>query len=359
MTYNFNPGPAMLPPEVMQQAQSEFCDYNDLGCGIVEISHRSSDFDAVRERADQNIRELTSLADNTAVLFLQGGASLQFAMVPMNLLPSGATADYVDTGPWSSKAIKEAGLIGHVRVIAGGKEAGYTAIPDSAAWELDDAAAYLHITSNNTIAGTQYSVWPSIPDAVPLICDMSSDIFSRDIDFNRFGLIYAGAQKNLGPSGVTVVLIRRELADRVPDSVPGILRYTTHIEGKSVYNTPSTFGIYMVAMVTDWMKRQGGLSAIERINDQKAKTLYDLIDADDFYRGTADPGSRSKMNVCFRLADEELEKIFLAESAAAGFMGLKGHRSVGGMRASIYNAMPLDGVVSLADFMREFRRRNG
>lgn len=353
--FNFAPGPAMLPVEVMQRAQEEFCNYHLTGSGLIELSHRSPEFSEVIERAENNIRKLMNISDDYAVCFIQGGASMQFAMVPMNLMQAGGFAEYADTGYWSTQSIKEAKLFGEVKIIASSKETNYNRIPTH--WKSDPKASYLHITSNNTIFGTQYHSFPEVE--TPLIADMSSDIMSRIIDVNQFGLIYAGAQKNLGPSGVALVIIRKDLAERVTDHVPTMLRYKTYIEKKSLFNTPPTFAIYMLALVTDWLKEKGGIAAIEAINDAKSEALYEVIDNTDFYRSPVEPASRSKMNIVFRLPSEELEAKFVSEAKAEGLVELKGHRSVGGIRASIYNAMPLRGVEKLIDFMNEFKRVNG
>lgn len=356
--YNFLPGPATLPAEVIQKAQAEFDDYNGKGYGIIEESHRSPAFVDVLERTEANIRELMGISDDYAVLFLQGGASLQFPMVPMNLMLDGKPAYYADTGSWSSKAIKEAKLYGDVELAYSGKEQNYTSIGDPHDWKMPDDASYFYICSNNTIFGTQYRSFPDT-GAVPLVADMSSDIMSRRIDVNDFGVIFAGAQKNLGPAGVTLVILRRDLAERATDGVPTMLKYTTHIAKNSSFNTPPVFAIYMVGLVTDWLLECGGLDSIEKINQAKSANLYETIDHSSFYRGTAEPADRSKMNVTFRLPNEDLEKQFIAESTEAGLIGLKGHRSVGGIRASIYNAMPLEGVSRLIDFMVDFEGKHG
>jgi len=348
----------MLPEEVMKIAQEEFCNYRGTGCGIMEISHRGKEFTEVIERAESNIRELMNISDDYAVCFIQGGASMQFAMVPMNLLPAGATADYADSGVWASSAIKEAKKFGNINVCGSSKETNYDRIPEIRHWKPTPDAAYLHITSNNTIYGTQYHGFPE-SGSTPMIADMSSDIMSRVINVNDFGLIYAGAQKNLGPSGVTLVIIKKDLAARTPKNVPTMLRYDTYINEKSLYNTPPTFGIYMLALVTDWMKETGGLSVIEDINDSKSEAIYEYLDKTDFYTSPVEAASRSKMNVVFRLPSEALEEKFIKEAKNEGMVGLKGHRSVGGVRASIYNAMPLAGVEKLIDFMLEFEKKNG
>lgn len=358
VVYNFSAGPAALPPEVMAQAQYEFVDYHGIGYGIAEASHRGSAFEEVMDRTEANIRELMELSDEYVVLFLQGGASLQFAMVPMNLMLSGKPALYADTGTWTTKAIAEAKRLGGVEVVYDGKDSDYTRIGDPAEWELREDASYVYVCSNNTIAGTQYHFFPETGE-VPLVADMSSDIMSRRIERDRFALIFAGAQKNLGPAGVTLVIIRKDLLDRAAATVPTMLKYSTHAEKGSCFNTPPCFAIYMVGLVTEWLKEQGGLGAIERINTAKSQALYQAIDSTPFYRGTAEPGDRSKMNITFRLPTEELEKMFVAEAQESGMVGLKGHRSVGGIRASCYNAMPLDGVSRLIDFMTDFQSRHG
>ena len=357
--YNFNPGPATLPDPVMAKAQEEFVDYQGQGYGIVEASHRSDTFKEVLAATEANVRELLNVPDDFDVLFLQGGASMQFAMVPMNIMLDGKPALYADTGSWTTKAIKEAKLFGDVRVVFEGKPCNYNQIGDFSEWEgITRDASYLYVCSNNTIYGTQYHFFPEL-EGVPLVADMSSDIMSRRIDVDKFDIIFAGAQKNLGPAGVTLVILRHDLAERAADSVPTMLKYTTHIEKDSAFNTPPTFAIYMVRLVTDWVKDQGGLDAVERVNNVKAENLYEQIDSSDFYRGTAEAADRSKMNVTFRLADPDLEAVFLQEAADAGLIGLKGHRSVGGIRASIYNAMPLAGVEALIDFMNAFETKHG
>jgi phosphoserine aminotransferase len=354
--FNFNAGPAMLPSEVMEQAQREFCDYHKCGCGIMELSHRGGEFTEVVEAAERNIRELMGISDDYAVLFIQGGASLQFAMIPMNLHVPGTVMDYADTGHWAATAMKEARLFGEVKSACSSKDSNYNRIPELSHWKTDAKASYLHITTNNTIFGTQYHNFPD-PE-VPLIADMSSDFMSRVVDVNNFGLIYAGAQKNIGPSGVAVVILRKELAKRTPANTPTMLKYGTYIDNKSLYNTPPTFGIYMIRLVTDWMKKNGGLAGIEAINDAKSEAIYETIETSSFYNNPVDPLSRSKMNVVFRLPSEALEEKFVKAANAKGFIGLKGHRSVGGIRASIYNAMPLEGVEKLIDFMNEFEKNN-
>ncbi len=326
--YNFNPGPAALPLPVLRQIQEEMLDFRGTGMSIVEMSHRSKEFEALLEDAIVRIKRLLNLDDRFSVLFLQGGASLQFAMVPMNLAVPGKPVDYIDTGTWASKAIKEAEIQRKdVRVLASSKDKEYTYIPKSVAIPQD--GSYLHLTSNNTIRGTQ---WKRFPDAasVPLVADMSSDIFSRPFDPSPFGLIYAGAQKNAGPAGVTLVIIRRDMLDRVPDDLPTMLKYRTFAEKNSLYNTPPCFGIYVVDLVVTWLEEEiGGLEKMEAMNNRKADMLYECIDSHDLYRGTAVPEDRSTMNVTFRLATEALEKRFLVEAAERGLVGLKGHRLVG------------------------------
>ena len=353
--FNFNAGPAMLPTAVMERAQKEFCNYDNTGCGILEHSHRGSAFQAVLDSANQNIRDVFGVSDDYDIVYIQGGASMQFAMIPMNLMQG--AADFVDTGTWSSKAMKEAKAFGEVRVAASSKETKYDHIPDFSEWKLSDDASYVHITSNNTIYGTQYKAFPKTK--APLIADMSSDIMSRRVNVSDFGMIYAGAQKNLGPSGLALVIIRKDLVSRTPANVPTMLRYATYTEQNSLYNTPPTFGIYMIKLVTDWMKDVGGLEVIEKWNNEKAALLYKAIDdSNGYFRTPVKKDSRSFMNVVFRLPTEELEAKFLKVVSENGMIGLKGHRSVGGLRASIYNAMPIEGVQKLVDLMENFRKNN-
>jgi phosphoserine aminotransferase len=356
--HNFSAGPAVLPLPVLEQAQRDLVTLPDVGMSVLEISHRSKTFEDVLDRAIADIRELANIPANYKILMLQGGATLQFSMVPMNLLAAGATADYIDTGSWADKAMKEAKKVGTVHVAGTTKADSYTRIPRQDELKLTPGAAYVHITTNNTIEGTEWDALPQVGNS-PLVADASSDIFSRPIDVRRFGLIYAGAQKNLGPSGVTLVIVREDLIGHAPPSVPIMLDYKIHAENNSLYNTPNTFGIYILGLTVKWVKGLGGLEAIARINQRKAGKLYAEIDRSEFYKGTAQKDSRSLMNITFRLPNEELEKTFVKESTAAGLDGLKGHRSVGGMRASIYNAFPEEGVDALVDFMREFERKNG
>lgn len=355
----FNAGPAALPKAVLEEVQAEFLNFKDSGMSITEISHRSKPYERINAQAEADLKELLGLGDDYRVLFLQGGASTQFAMVPLNLLTPGRTADYILTGTWSEKALKEAKLIGQTHVAATTAAGNYTRIPRPDEITLSDHPAYVHITSNNTIFGTQWRQLPSF-DGIPLIADMSSDILSRTFDASKFALIYAGAQKNLGPSGVTVVIIRQDLLKNTPGAIPTMLRYSTHAEKDSLYNTPPSFSVYMVGLVLQWLKAQGGIAAIEKINQAKAALIYGVIDdSSGFYRGHADKDSRSFMNITFRLPNEELEKRFAAEADQAGLVGLKGHRSVGGLRASVYNAVSLESCRILADFMLDFQRKNG
>ncbi len=354
--YNFSAGPAMLPTQVMEKAKSEFCNYNGMGNGILELSHRGSSFSEVIQRAESNIRSLMKISDNYAICFIQGGASLQFSMIPMNLMLPDGFAEYADTGSWSQKAMKEAELYGDVKVVASGKKDKYKKIPIIRHWKPKQKSSYLHITSNNTIYGTQFHSFPEID--TPLIADMSSDIMSREIDVNNFGLIYAGAQKNLGPSGVTLVIIRKDLLERIPKNIPSMLNYNTYISKQSMFNTPPTFSIYMLALVSDWLKEKGGIKIIEEINDAKSEAIYELIDNSNFYTSPVEPSNRSRMNIVFRLPNETLEAKFIKDAEIEGMIGLKGHRSVGGIRASIYNSMPLEGVEHLIDFMNEFEQEN-
>lgn len=356
--FNFSAGPAVLPLPVLEEAQRDMMALPGVGMSVMEISHRSKTFDDIIGSAEQLLRTLMGIPDNYHVLFLQGGASLQFSMLPMNLLPAGATADYIITGSWGKKAIKEARREGTANVAANTEDSRYSRIPDQQELTLDAGAAYVHLTSNETIEGVQWQDEPDTGD-VPLVSDASSDILSRPVPVEKYGLIYAGAQKNMGPSGVTLVIIRDDLVKRVPDGLHTMLDYRTHVENKSLYNTPNTWGIYILNLVCKWLAEKGGLSAMQAENEAKARLIYDAIDATDFYRGHAVPEARSLMNVTFRLPSEDLEKQFAKEATAAGLDGLKGHRSVGGIRASIYNAFPRAGVEALVAFMKEFERKNG
>ena len=356
--FNFSAGPAVLPLEVLEEARENLLSMPGVGMSILEISHRSKPFDEIMEGAVRDIRTLAGIPDGYHVLFLQGGASLQFSMVPMNILPQGASADYIVTGAWSQKAVKEAKRVGGVKIAASTEAENFTRVPDQGELTLDPGAAYVHYTTNNTIFGTEFSY---IPDTggVPLVADTSSDMFSGPIDISKFALIYAGAQKNLAPAGVTLLIIRDDMLKRTPSSIPTMFQYPVHVENKSLYNTPPVFTIYVMRLVLAWLLRQGGLAAIDKVNTRKSSKLYAEIDRTGFYRAHAKPGSRSRMNVTFRLPSEELEKRFTKEATAAGLDGLKGHRSVGGIRASIYNAFPEAGVDALVQFMREFEKSNG
>lgn len=354
--FNFGAGPATLPTAVLEEAQKDLVDYKGIGMSIMECSHRSKDYDAVHSEAVANITKLLNLSDDYSVLFLQGGASTQFAMVPLNLLGEGQTADYTNSGAWAAKAIKEAKLLGNVNIAADCGDEVPTRVPAADELKLTDGAAYVHITSNETISGAQWKEFPKTE--APLVADMSSDILSHPFDVNQFGLIYAGAQKNLGPSGVTLVVIRKDLAERAPAGLSTMFKYSTHIEKESLYNTPPTFGIYLLMLVTRWVLDQGPENLYSQ-NVAKAGKLYEALDSSGFYKATAVKECRSDMNVTFRLPSEELEKQFVDEATANGMSGLKGHRSVGGIRASIYNAFPVDGVDALVSFMKDFEAKNG
>ncbi len=357
--YNFSAGPAVLPEDVLKEAQENLFALPGVGMSILEISHRSKTFDKIIADAKADLRSLLDINDDYDVLFLQGGASLQFSMVPLNLMPPKNKADYIITGSWSKKALKEAKRVGTVNIAASTESETFNRIPKQEELKLDKEAAYVHFTSNNTIFGTQWAKEPET-GGVPLVCDASSDILHKKIDVAKYGLIYAGAQKNMGPSGVTTVIIRKDLLERSSDSLHTMLNYKIHAEGNSLYNTPSTFGIYIIGLVAKWLIKNGGLDAMYKVNKEKADMLYKCIDeSNGFYKGHALPGSRSLMNITFRLSSEELEKKLIEETTAAGFSGLKGHRSVGGLRASIYNAFPKKGVEDLVQFMKEFRSKNG
>jgi len=356
--FNFNAGPAALPEAVLAKAEKEMMNYQGSGMAVMELSHRSKEFEEINDRTKKLLSKLLDIPDDYEILFLQGGASLQFSMIPMNLLQSGSKADYVLTGTWSEKAFEEALKIGKAEVAASSKENSYKSIPNMNEINLKDDAAYLHITTNNTIYGTQ---WHSIPDglSVPLIADMSSDILSRPLTISSYGLIYAGAQKNLGPSGVTVVIIQKELLKRSSKNLPSMLNYQVHATSKSLYNTPPTLSVYFLMLVLEWAESLGGVTELEKLNKKKAGLLYDAIDnSNGFYKGHAEKDSRSLMNVTFTLENDDLTASFLHEAAETGFIGLAGHRSVGGCRASIYNAVPLEHVEKLAIFMNSFRQRN-
>jgi phosphoserine aminotransferase len=356
--YNFNPGPGALPLEVLQQAQAELLDFKGTGMSVMEISHRSKEFEAVIQTAEADLRELLGIPSNYKIMFLQGGATLHFAMVAMNLRPAGASADYIVNGAWSKIALKEAKKLGTARAAANTEAEGFNSVPTNL--DLDPKAAYLHMTSNETIHGVEYFSEPTPPAGVPLVCDTSSDFISRPVDISKYAFIYAGAQKNAGPSGVTVVIARDDMLERTPDNLPVMLDYKTLAASGSLHNTPPSFAIYMVGLVFQWAKRQGGLAAIEKTNRIKAGLVYDTIDqSGGFYRGHAKPEARSLMNIPFRLPSEELEDTFAKEAKKNNLIGLKGHRSVGGMRASAYNAVTIEGAQALVDFMKEFQKKNG
>lgn len=356
--YNFNPGPSTLPLDVLKKVQAELLDYKGTGMSVMEISHRSAEYEEINDATIALTRELMGLDDKFHVLFLTGGASTQFAMVPMNFAYGGKKGAYVDTGSWSSKAIKEAQILGGANVVASSKADQYRYIPKEADIKVPADTAYLHITTNNTIFGTQWQSTPNI-SGVPLIADMSSDILSRRWDFTRYAMIYGGAQKNLGPAGLTLVVIHDSLLQKCKDGNPTMFDYRTHAKEKSLYNTPPAFVIYVMRLVLEWIKGQGGLATVEKVNRAKQEKIYHLIDQyPDFFKGTVDKGSRSWMNVNLRLPNEDLEKKFISEAKKAGFIGLKGHRSVGGIRVSLYNAMTLEGAEKLAGFMETFRKAN-
>jgi len=356
--YNFSAGPAVLPVPVLEEAQRDLVELPGVGMSVLEISHRSKPFDEIIQGAEADMRALAGIPANYKILFLQGGASLQFSMVPMNLLTAGLTADYILTGDWGKKALKEAKKVGATNIAASTEAGNFKEIPAQADLRLTPGAAYVHMTSNNTIHGTE---WQYVPDigSTPLVCDMSSDMYSRPIDISKYALIYAGAQKNLGPSGLTVVVIREDMLARSADSLPTMLNYKTHAENGSLYNTPPVFGIYILRLVLKWLVGLGGLTKIQEVNERKAAMLYAELDRTAFWKPHAAKGGRSRMNITFRLPNEELEKLFVKESTAAGFDGLKGHRSVGGLRASIYNAFPEQGIVDLVAFMKAFERKHG
>ena len=356
--HNFGAGPAVLPEPVLEQARAELLDYQGTGLSVLEMSHRSAAFEGIIQRAEADLRALAGISDDYAVLFLGGGASLQFAMLPMNLRPAGSSADYLISGHWSKSALAEAQKLGPARDAGSSEATKFDRIPEP--HDLDPKAAYLHFTSNNTIFGTEWASEPKPPAGVPLVCDASSDVCSRPLDVARYGAVYAGAQKNLGPAGVTLVVVRKDLLARVPAGLPAMLDYELQAEHRSLYNTPPTFSIYVVGLVLKWLLGQGGLAEVGRQNERKAALLYQAIDASGgFYRGHAQAGSRSRMNVTFRLPSADLEAAFAKEATAAGLDGLKGHRSVGGLRASLYNALPVASVDALVAFMREFQRRRG
>ena len=355
--YNFGAGPAMLPAAVMQQAQEELMDWQGTGISVIEMSHRSKHFAGIVEESETDLRELLNIPDSHRVLFLQGGASSQFAMVPMNLVRSGQTADYVHTGIWSGKAIKEAKRFAKVRIAASSEANNFMSIPSRSEWSLDDEAVYAYFTDNETIGGLEF---PALPDTgkVPLVSDMTSNFLSRPIDVSRFAAIFAGSQKNIGPAGLVVVIVKEDLLGEAGEGVPSLYDYAIQSRENSLYNTPPTFTWYMAGLVFKWIKEQGGIPAMQALSEKKSSMLYEYIDQSDFYANPVAPEFRSRMNIPFTLANDELNESFLSQAKDAGLVELKGHRSVGGMRASLYNAMPVEGVSSLLDFMREFERKN-
>jgi phosphoserine aminotransferase len=356
--YNFSAGPCTLPLPALEQAQQEFVDYHGAGMSLIEMSHRGEHYDKVHYEAISALREVLSVPDTHDVMFLQGGATLQFAMVPMNLMAEGKVAEYVNTGTWSKKAIADAEKLGPTRVVWTGENEGFNRVPQMDEFEVGDDAAYLHICGNETIGGIEYHEVPST-GAVPLIADMSSHIMSRPVDWNRLDMCYAGAQKNLGPAGMALIIMRKDLTEKCNDGLPAYLSYKTHGPKDSLYNTPPVFAIYMMKLTLDWVKSVGGLAEMERRADERSGIIYSTIDeSDGWYRCPVDRASRSRMNVCFRLPTEDLEKTFISQALAANFSGLKGHRSVGGCRASMYNAMPVEGAQKLASFMKEFKKNN-
>lgn len=357
--FNFNAGPATLPLAVLEEAQSELLNYKGTGMSVMENSHRTKEYEAINSEAEALVKELLDVPENYRVLFLQGGASTQFSAVPMNLVSADSHADYILTGAWAEKAYKEASKFVKTNVAASTQDENFNRIPRIDEIKVSDGPAYVHLCSNNTIFGTQWKSFPDLGD-IPLVADMSSDILSRRFDVSKFALIYAGAQKNLGPAGVTVVIIRKDLLEGIPSNIPTMLRYDIHAKNDSLYNTPPSFSVYMVNLVLRWLKNNGGLAAAEKRNAEKAALIYDTMDnSGGYYRGHAVKDSRSLMNITFRLPSEELEKKFATEATAQGMIGLKGHRSVGGLRASVYNAMSIEGCMALAEFMKAFQSNNG
>jgi phosphoserine aminotransferase len=356
--FNFSPGPAMLPEAVLLRAQAELLDWNNSGMSVMEVSHRGTDFIEFAARSERTLRELLAVPDHYKVLFLQGGATLQFAAVPLNLAPSDSVVDYVITGNWGEKAVQEAERYVRVNVAATSKASNFTTVPEPSTWRLSKAAAYLHYTPNETVFGVEFDRVPEVTDA-PLVADMSSTLLSRPLDVSRFGVIYAGAQKNIGPAGLALVIVREDLIGRARRETPGVIDYKTMAANDSMWNTPSTLSWYFAGLVFDWLKEQGGLEAIGKINERKAAKLYAAIDGSGYYKNPVDKRYRSWMNVPFTLPDAALDKPFLQEAKAAGLTNLKGHRVVGGMRASLYNAMPEAGVDALIAFMADFAKRHG
>jgi phosphoserine aminotransferase len=356
--FNFSAGPAVLPAPVLAQARDEMLDWHGSGMSVMEMSHRGKEFMSIAADAERDLRDLLAIPANYKVLFLQGGATAQFAMIPMNLLRGKTGADYVHTGEWAKKAISEAKKFCKVNLVASSEDKSFTYAPPQSAWKLDPNAAYVHYTGNETIGGVEFHWTPQTGD-VPLVCDLSSSLLSRPLDVSRFGLIYAGAQKNIGPAGLTIVIVREDLIGQAAPATPSVFDYKIEADNESMYNTPPTYAIYIAGLVFKWLKAQGGLAGMEKINIAKAKLIYDLLDASSFYSSPVAPGDRSRMNVPFRLRDAALDDEFLKQAKQRGLLQLKGHRSVGGMRASIYNAMPLAGVQTLVDFMREFEKSHG
>jgi phosphoserine aminotransferase len=356
--FNFSAGPAVLPQTVLQQARDEMLDWQGSGMSVMEMSHRGKEFISIAETAEADLRELLAIPSSYKVLFLQGGATSQFAMVPMNLLGGKTKADYINTGEWAKKAIGEAKKFCDVNVAASSEDKKFTYAPKQASWRLSSDAAYVHYTGNETIGGVEFQWVPQTGD-VPLVCDLSSSLMSRPVDVSQFGLVYAGAQKNIGPAGLTIVIVREDLIGHAPASTPSMFDYKVHSDNGSMYNTPPTYAIYMAGLVFQWLKRNGGLPQMEKINIAKAKAIYDVLDGSGFYRSPVAKDDRSRMNIPFTLRDESLDDPFLKAAKQRGLIQLKGHRSVGGMRASIYNAMPIEGVHTLVEFMREFERKHG
>jgi phosphoserine aminotransferase len=356
--YNFSAGPAVLPEEVLQQARDEMMDWHGSGMSVMEMSHRGKEFMAIAETAQADLRELLAIPSNYKVLFLQGGATSQFAMVPMNLLRGQGKADYIHTGEWAKKAIGEARKFCSVNIAASSEDRKFTYAPTQSAWKLSPDAAYVHYTGNETIGGVEFH-WIPQTGAAPLVCDLSSSLLSRPLDVSRFGLIYAGAQKNIGPAGLTIVIVREDLIGHAPASTPSMFDYKVHADNDSMYNTPPTYALYVAGLVFRWLKQRGGLAEMEKINVAKSQLLYDVLDASGFYHSPVAKADRSRMNIPFTLASDTLDEEFLKQAKQRGLIQLKGHRSVGGMRASIYNAMPMQGVRVLAEFMQEFERKHG
>ena len=356
--FNFSAGPAVLPETVLQQARDEMLDWQGSGMSVMEMSHRGKEFITIAETAEADLRELLVIPSSYKVLFLQGGATAQFAMVPMNLLSGKTKADYIHTGEWAKKAIGEAKKFCDVNVAASSEDRKFTYAPKQASWKLSSDAAFVHYTGNETIGGVEFH-WVPETGNVPLVCDLSSSLMSRPVDVSKFGLIYAGAQKNIGPAGLTIVIVREDLVGHAPATTPSMLDYKVHADNGSMYNTPPTYAIYMAGLVFQWLKRNGGLTQMEKINIAKAKAVYDVLDGSGFYRSPVAKDDRSRMNIPFTLADERLDEPFLKAARQRGLIQLKGHRSVGGMRASVYNAMPIEGVHTLVEFMRDFERKHG